>query len=220
MNGHKEQATMNAHKGKSAMNAREQILAAVQNNQPDARPLPVIDLRGLATPVTDLIARFTQALEAGGGSVRRVKNMKEVRGVVDELKTAGRLVINLVPQTGGIDTIPASNSILETLQQVFILGSVAVAENGAVWVPESTMLNRILPFISDQLFLVVYEKQLVPTMHEAYAKVIVDKDGYGVFIAGPSKTADIEQSLVIGAHGPRKMQVLLVEDEAVSGDNR
>jgi L-lactate dehydrogenase complex protein LldG len=41
---------------------------------------------------------------------------------------------------------------------------------------------------------------IVPTMHEAYRQINIAEEGWGAFIAGPSKTADIEQSLVIGAH--------------------
>jgi L-lactate dehydrogenase complex protein LldG len=52
--------------------------------------------------------------------------------------------------------------------------------------------------------------KIVPNMHEAYQQVDVAKEGYGVFLAGPSKTADIEQSLVIGAHGARSLLVYLI----------
>jgi L-lactate dehydrogenase complex protein LldG len=48
-------------------------------------------------------------------------------------------------------------------------------------------------------------------MHDAYKKVHIDKEGFGLFVCGPSKTADIEQSLVIGAHGPRSLVVLAIE---------
>lgn len=71
------------------------------------------------------------------------------------------------------------------------------------------MVKRVLPFIAQNLVIVLGISDIVPTMHEAYARIDVRDSGYGVFIAGPSKTADIEQSLVIGAHGPRSMTVVL-----------
>jgi L-lactate dehydrogenase complex protein LldG len=94
--------------------------------------------------------------------------------------------------------------------RAYIKGSFGVAENGAIWVMESAMGNRILPFICEQLVLVLYKSELLSNMHDAYATIQIDKEGYGVFIAGPSKTADIEQSLVIGAHGPKALSVLII----------
>jgi L-lactate dehydrogenase complex protein LldG len=93
----------------------------------------------------------------------------------------------------------------------FLKGSLGVAENGAVWLYESQMINRLLPFICQQLVLVLETRQLVPTMHQAMQQVHPGSEGYGVFIAGPSKTADIEQSLVIGAHGPVGLTVYLID---------
>ncbi|HEX2848047.1 MAG TPA: LUD domain-containing protein [Chitinophagaceae bacterium] len=192
------------------MNARETILAAIKTNQPAPVRLPAIDHHNLIADSADLTALFCQNLEAGGGSMQRLPDMTAVQQLINEKRAAGGLVLNLISQAGNIDLIPPSLEILDSLQQVFIIGSVAVAENGAVWVTESKMINRILPFISDQLYLVVYEKQLVSTMHDAYEKIKTDDDGFGVFIASPSKTADIEQSLVIGAHGARKLVVLVI----------
>jgi L-lactate dehydrogenase complex protein LldG len=57
---------------------------------------------------------------------------------------------------------------------------------------------------------VVSSRELVNDMHEACARVASLPRGYGLFIAGPSKTADIEQALVIGAHGARSCTVFVV----------
>jgi L-lactate dehydrogenase complex protein LldG len=72
------------------------------------------------------------------------------------------------------------------------------------------MINRLLPFICKHLALVIEKKKLVATMHQAYQHADAAKNGFGVFIAGPYKTADIEQSLVIGAHGLKNALYLLL----------
>jgi L-lactate dehydrogenase complex protein LldG len=48
-------------------------------------------------------------------------------------------------------------------------------------------------------------------MHQAYERIGNQEYGFGTFIAGPSKTADIEQSLVLGAHGARGLTVFLMD---------
>ncbi len=158
----------------------------------------------------NLVSLFSQQLKLGGGEVITLNGITELQHFIGEQKKNDGLIINTVLQGGSLDKIPTDINSLDKLHQVFIAGSVAVAENGAIWVNESAMVNRILPFISEQLFLIVYPGQLVRNMHEAYERIKIDEDGFGAFIAGPSKTADIEQSLVIGAHGPKKMIVLLV----------
>jgi L-lactate dehydrogenase complex protein LldG len=72
------------------------------------------------------------------------------------------------------------------------------------------MGHRLLPFSCESLVLLLHAKDLVPDMHEAAERISLSGEGYGVYIAGPSKTADIEQSLVIGAHGPLGLTVFLL----------
>ena len=48
-------------------------------------------------------------------------------------------------------------------------------------------------------------------MHEAYENIDFTNAGYGAFVSGPSKTADIEQALVIGAHGPKSGYVIFID---------
>ena len=86
----------------------------------------------------------------------------------------------------------------------------AVAENGAVWVTEQEYLVRVLPFICNHLAVIIDKNNIVNTMHQAYNFIGKMDYGFGVFIAGPSKTADIEQSLVLGAHGPKTMTVFVL----------
>jgi L-lactate dehydrogenase complex protein LldG len=64
--------------------------------------------------------------------------------------------------------------------------------------------------VAQHLALVVPAAELVQDLHEAYRRIRFDGPGFGLFIAGPSKTADIEQALVIGAHGARSATVFLV----------
>ncbi|MGZ3757875.1 MAG: LutC/YkgG family protein, partial [Mucilaginibacter sp.] len=94
-----------------------------------------------------------------------------------------------------------------------IRAHLGVAENGAVWIKEDLVNHRVLPFICQHLAIVLNRQSIVSTMHEAYEQIGVEDYGYGTFIAGPSKTADIEQSLVLGAHGSRTMTVFLMDED-------
>ncbi len=86
-------------------------------------------------------------------------------------------------------------------------GAFGVAENGAIWLTEEALPHRVAPFICQHL--VIHVQKIVPNMHAAYEELNYPTSGFGLFLAGPSKTADIEQSLVIGAHGARSLTVVI-----------
>lgn len=96
---------------------------------------------------------------------------------------------------------------LADIEVLEIDGEFGVAENGAIWLTEEAMPHRVAPFICQHL--VINVKKIVPHMHAAYEELGKVKSGFGLFLAGPSKTADIEQSLVIGAHGARSLTVVI-----------
>ena len=196
------------------MNERETILTAITANKPAFIPAPDLIFGHRPTVIEDLQSRFAATLQSIGGTAYIVDNYEAVATSIRDAKSTGEWIVNTIPEVGVID--PAINSEqtatdLERVHIAYIRGSVAVAENGAIWVKESQAVNRLLPFICQHLVLVVDATLIVPTMHEAYSQIAIGEEGYGVFIAGPSKTADIEQALVIGAHGPRSLVVYLVQ---------
>ena len=93
-----------------------------------------------------------------------------------------------------------------------LAGGPAVAESGAVWWVPRSEAERSAAFLAERVILVVAREQLVDHLHAAYQQIDPAVAHYGCFMAGPSKTADIEQALVIGAHGPRALDVFLRED--------
>ena len=70
---------------------------------------------------------------------------------------------------------------------------------------------RVLPFIVERTIIILQKREIVASMHHAYQKLANVKTGFGTFIAGPSKTGDIELNLVIGAHGALSHLVVLVD---------
>jgi L-lactate dehydrogenase complex protein LldG len=100
---------------------------------------------------------------------------------------------------------------LRDLEVAVVGGAPGVAENGAVWIPGSRLgRHRAVFVIAEHLVLVVQAEDVVHTMHEAYDRIRIERPGWGSFVSGPSKTADIEMSLVIGAHGARSCAVVVV----------
>lgn len=194
------------------MSARENILKAIAVNQPSLVPLPVIE-RSTVIAFEDLYNQFKTVLESIGGTVELISNLDVVKERIRVDKENNNYIIDTISaeSTDTSETIALSAFELEKLERAYIEGTVAIAENGAIWLYESQMKNRLLPFICQHLVLVVDKKNIVATMHDAYDIINAGSEGFGVFIAGPSKTADIEQSLVIGAHGARSATVYVIE---------
>ncbi len=190
--------------------SRESILKAIKGNQPDSLPLPQeIDFYHSNEPLTE---QFERVLNFIGGRLYRVKSNAEVVDQLNDLFPGGRWVTTLADFQHHAELLTEQDPhLLENVDVALIKGHFGVAENGAIWVTEDLLGTRVLPFITQQLVVLLEADKLVPLMQQAYDFIGEADYGYAAFIAGPSKTADIEQSLVIGAHGPRGLTVMLLE---------
>ena len=193
------------------MSSRNNILSRIEKNKPALTALPAINTNMISN-YDDVSVKFSATLKSIGGDVIEINSFDELKNIIVEKNRSGKLVVNTIYQVGDVDAhlLLMPKEILNGVDTALIKGAIAVAENGAVWLYESQMINRLLPFICQHLILVIEKKNIVATMHQAYQQIDTGKEGFGVFIAGPSKTADIEQSLVIGAHGARSLTVHLV----------
>lgn len=190
--------------------SREHILASLRRAQsaPPRAPAPRAPID--AVRFADPARQFADALAEAGGSCVRVA---DASGCADALRAlpvfagAARLVsgVPFVPDTAG----DAAIGDLARLDLAVLPGAPAVAESGAVWVAPADLRERAAAFLAEHLVLVVPQRALVHELHQAYERIDPAAAAFGCFIAGPSKTADIEQALVIGAHGPRSLTVLL-----------
>lgn len=194
-----------------------------------------------ATGAPDLTPAFISTLESIGGSAFIVSGFDRIATILHEQYRDARRIISGCPQlqsfaaaaTGDPHTTGDPHAIgdphtadhphatgdphtLEDVDLAILPVHFGVAENGACWITESQMIERALPFITQHLALVLHRQDIVADMHQAYDRIAAldaaNPYHFATFIAGPSKTADIEQSLVLGAHGPRSLTVFLLDE--------
>jgi len=196
------------------MSSREKILANIKKNQPPLTPLPAASETTTSGLPDEKVQKFTTVLQAIGGQVVAVNSWDAIAAYVSKHFPLPARVINLVQELANdhsLAVLEKDPHQLESVTLALLKGHFAVAENGAVWTTEARLGDRALPFICEHLALIVHADSIVPTMHDAYQRIAADAPyEFGTFIAGPSKTADIEQSLVLGAHGAKTLTLFLL----------
>jgi L-lactate dehydrogenase complex protein LldG len=193
------------------MNGRATILNALRAASVPAEPRPEYPK---CIAFEDSIAKFAEVLESTGGVCMRVATIEEADTRLRELEVfrGARQIASFVPGVGE-STFDCSKPVrpheLKGLDLAILPGEFGVAENAAVWIAGSALgRHRAVFVIAQHLVLVVKGEEILNNMQEGYARV--NLGNYGLFISGPSKTADIEQALVIGAHGARSCTVFLI----------
>lgn len=192
--------------------SRQIMLDRIRSRTLPPAEAPAIDLERMIQ-YESLPDQFRDAAEFVGATVHHCAGVSEVQTLLDGMESFrdARCIASTVSGIAGnfdADKITKPQD-LANLDWMVINGRFAVAENGAIWVPADEVPDRAQIFITQHLAIVVPKDELVPHMHAAYDR-LGTFSGYGVFVSGPSKTADIEQSLVLGAHGCRTLNIFLL----------
>lgn len=193
--------------------ARDEILARLERSRP-----PVVEHPGSMIPPPmeiDPIASLRDRLAEAGGSLQiatRNDWPSQIAWPVD-LRTIEHVYSSLsaVPNRG-VGTSARSDHELDRLELCVVSAEFAVVENGAAWQKPATARERAATLLATHLIVVVEASEIVPSLHHAYSRIEPGSTSFGWFLCGPSKTADIEQSLVLGAHGPCTMSLILLRD--------
>ncbi|QUB50974.1 LutC/YkgG family protein [Prevotella nigrescens] len=188
---------------------KEELLNKLRRNVVRQFDMPSKPVDGIV--YSDVINQFVEMSKTVGAKVLEVKSSDDLNSVIRETYPNAKIFassINGIEADLNPDTI-ASAADLNGTDVGIIQGELGVAENGCVWIPQ-TMKERAVCFISEELVILLDKNNIVSNMHEAYKRIQMPHYGYGVFISGPSKTADIEQALVMGAQAARGVTVILV----------
>lgn len=194
------------------MSAREAILASL-GRVAASTPAPPPVYAPPRDDSADLFARFTASLAAAGGSTRSLADPNapalaaalRAHPVAASARRLWSSLPEVAPRWDGPP--PRTSHDLAGLDFALLRGELGVAESGAVWWAPRDPLERAAAFLAEHVALVVPRAALVADLHAAYARIDLAAQPFGCFVCGPSKTADIEQALVIGAHGPRSLEV-------------
>lgn len=186
------------------MSSREKILSAIRGISREEKPLPSLPDYGVSG---NLEEAFSQSILGNKGEILTTQ---ELVAWMKAQKFEKVIALAADFQHHSTLQIPEDPHDLSDLNLAILEGQFGVAENGAIWLDDRQLQHRVLPFITEHLVLILEKKNLYPTLHQAYQKIGNEFSGFGLFVAGPSKTADIEQSLVIGAHGAKSLRVILI----------
>jgi len=205
------------------MSAREDILQRLRQNSASAG-FPaggylMPDLSQL-TPITydDPVAEFMhKTTTTAGAKLIEMKSGDDLAAIVRQAYPDAQTIASNLPDVKA-DVNPDTVSTAQELMKVdvgIVAGSIGVAENACVWIPQQ-MKEKAIIFAVQQLVVVLPRTAIVNNMHEAYARIAASQEyfqqyKFGTFISGPSKTADIEGALVYGAQAARGLTVVLTE---------
>ena len=213
--------------------ARARILAAVRRSLHRAGPLPESVREGierrLAAPVANLrpalaedpVSLFVRKANAANTRVSIVATVAEVsEAVVRHLEDHG--LGDAIVAAPGLEGVQWSNRLAVERRaargsdRISVTGAFAgIAETGSVMLLSGPDSPTTLNFLPEDHIVVLRESRIVPHPEDAWALLREERDGMPRtvnLICGPSKTGDVELVILEGAHGPRRLHVVVVQE--------
>jgi L-lactate dehydrogenase complex protein LldG len=193
------------------MSSREDILAQIRKNQPQPQPLPA--LPSFAAAPGSRLDLFKAALTRMGGKLADAPAHGNLDALIRKLFPDAKVVCSATPEVAGnrpLAGIKAPRE-LDDVDVGVVRAAFGVAETGSVWLTEAELRVNALAFLAQHLVVLLDPARIVGNMHDAYGERARFDARYGVFMTGPSATADIEGVLIHGAQGIRSLTAVLAK---------
>lgn len=182
---------------------RDQIL----KHLPGTAPLHIPQWTYPSLKIEELADHFQRISRKVGSQCEKYRDVNELGSYLNTTYSG----LNCFSALSGVFGQLTLEEVTRGQAELVILAAKwGVAENGAVWLDDTVLPHRILPFYTEHLVVTLSVQHLLPDMHAAYKNVKIDASGFGIWVSGPSKTADIEQALVVGAQGPKSFLIALL----------
>lgn len=191
---------------------KEELFQKLRANTREQYDMPDMNIQGISYP--DPFKQFAEMTKTVGGNIVEAKEGDDINDIIKSLYPEAKTFASNLPYITiaqkNPDTVAEAKD-LDGTDVGIVEGRIGVAENGCVWIPQ-TMKEKAVCYISEYLVIILKKSDIVNNMHEAYKRITFDPlYNFGAFISGPSKTADIEQALVMGAQAARGVTVIVVE---------
>ncbi len=213
-------------KGRNDAAAKVGVDARIARREPNLVPA-----RGKTETKKEAIAAFTAMAEEASATVARINTMIDVPNAVADFLRMYNLPMRAVVAPDPLldaarwerrKTLELRKGAAEPFDEVGIsLAYRAVAETGTLVMLAGANTPTTINFLPETEIVILPADRVVGCYEDALAPLRA-KDGDGRhslprvvnFITGPSRSADIEQTLQLGAHGPRRLHIVIVDDAA------
>ncbi|PCJ61925.1 MAG: hypothetical protein COA79_06415 [Planctomycetota bacterium] len=192
--------------------SREEILNRIKQSKTENNlSLPSLDI---GITYDDSIIAFCESLKSVAGEMLEEADLENYIKALEHKYGAMKFLNTYVSKEINNPLIPIQMESPHDAKRLDILvieGLNGIAENGAIWIEEPILYPRSAIFLTQHLIIFLKKTTILNNLHEFYQQANFHEKNYGTLISGPSKTADVEQCLVIGAHGSRSLAVVLID---------